>query len=124
MKSNDKLRKLGIVFINFILFYTLLRLIILLAERTGIVLIYYIGSAVYMIGAAAVFLTYFCLNGYTLNRREWTIDELPEKWSDEQKQRFMERQPKRKKKAQQLIYILMPVVVTLFINYIELAFLK
>lgn len=123
-QSQDKLRKLGLVFLNFILFYVLLRLIILLAGRTGIMAIYYIGSAAYMIGAGAVFIAFFCLNGFTVNNVDRTYEDLPEKWTEEQKRNFLAKQPERRKKARSLMYILMPMIVTILISYIELSFLK
>ncbi len=123
-KPQDSLRKMGALFLNFILFYVLLRLIILLAGRTGIMAIYYIGSAAFMLGAAAVFIAFFCLNGFTINNVDRTWDDLPAKWSDEQKRDFLAKQPERRKKARRLMYILMPMVVTIFLNYIELTFLK
>lgn len=124
MKPQAKLRKLGILFLNFVLFYVLLRLIIMLAGRTGIMAIYYIGATTYMLGAGAVFIAFFCLNGFTINNVDRTWDDLPEKWTDDQKRGFLAKQPERRKKARSLMYILMPMVVTILINYIELSFLK
>ena len=123
-KPQESLRKLGILFLNFVLFYVLLRLIILLAGRTGIMAIYYIGSTAFMLGAAAVFLAFFCLNGFTVNNVDRTWEDLPAKWSDDRKRDFLAKQPERRKKARTLMYVLMPMVVTILINYIELTFLK
>lgn len=122
--SKKKLKILGIIFLNFAIFYAILRLIILFAERTGIMAIYYIGSSLYVLGAAGAFIAYFCLNGYTLNREDRSAEELPEKWTEEKKKEFLDKQPERKKKARSLLYILMPIIITLFINYIELTFIK
>ena len=52
--------------------------------------------------------------------RAW--EDLPEKWSDEQKNDFLAKQPERKEKAKTLLYLLMPIAVTLLISYIELNF--
>ena len=123
-KPQDSLRKLGLIFLNFVLFYVLLRLIILLAGRTGIMAIYYIGSAAYMLGAGAVFVAFFCLNGFTVNNVDRTWDDLPEQWTDDRKRDFLAKQPERRAKARRLMYILMPMVVTILISYIELSFLK
>ena len=123
-KPQDSLRKLGLIFLNFVLFYVLLRLIILLAGRTGIMAIYYIGSAAYMLGAGAVFVAFFCLNGFTVNNVDRTWDDLPEQWTDDRKRDFLAKQPERRAKARSLMYILMPMVVTILISYIELMFLK
>ena len=122
MKPQEKLRKLGILFLNFVLFYALLRLIILLAGRTGIMAIYYIGTTAYMLAAGAVFIAYFCLNGFTVNNVDRTYDDLPDAWPEAKKRDFLARQPERRKKARTLMYILMPMVVTIFISYIELSF--
>ncbi len=124
MRSKGKLRRLGVLFLNFVLFYVLLRLIILLAGRTGIMAIYYIGVTLYTLGAGAVFITFFCLNGYTVNNVDRTADDLPERWTDERKREFLAAQPERRRKARQLMYVLMPMVVTLLISYIELSFFK
>ena len=123
-KPQDALRKLGLLFLNFVLFYVLLRLIILLAGRTGIMAIYYIGTSLYMLGAAGIFLAFFCLNGFTVNDIDRTWDDLPDTWPDERKRDFLAKQPERRAKARKLMYILMPMVVTIFLNYIELTFLK
>ncbi len=123
-KSQEKVRKLGVLFLNFVLFYALLRLIILLAGRTGMMAIYYIGSTAYMLGAAAVFVAFYCLNGFTVNNTDRTWDDLPETWPDERKRDFLAKQPERRKKARSLMYVLLPMVVTIGINYIELTFLK
>ncbi|MGN1346674.1 MAG: hypothetical protein ACI4V1_07800 [Eubacteriales bacterium] len=124
MKPKEKLRKLGLLFVNFVLLYLLLRLIILLAERTGILLIYYLGTGAYMLGAAAVFIAFFCLNGFTVNNVDRTFDDLPEKWTKERKMEFLARQPERREKARRLMYLLLPMIVCLFISYIELSFFK
>lgn len=122
MKPQGKLRKLGLVFLNFVLFYLLLRLIIMIAGRTGIMAVYYIGVTAYVLGAGAAFVAFFCLNGYTVNNVDRTWDDLPAKWTDEKKRDFLAKQPDRRRKARTLMYILMPMVITLLISYIELSF--
>lgn len=122
MKPQGKLRKLGLVFLNFVLFYLLLRLIIMIAGRTGIMAVYYIGVTAYVLGAGAAFVAFFCLNGYTVNNVDRTWDDLPAKWTDEKKRDFLAKQPERRRKARTLMYILMPMVITLLISYIELSF--
>ena len=77
--GNKALRKLGILLLNFALFYALLRLVITLAERTGQLWIYYAGTVLYALFGAGCFVAFYVLNGFTFNREERTIDELPEK---------------------------------------------
>jgi hypothetical protein len=77
-----------------------------------------------MLGAAGIFLAFFCLNGFTVNDIDRTWDDLPDNWPDERKRDFLAKQPERRKKARSLMYILLPMVLTIGINYIELTFLK
>jgi len=123
-KGKDALKKLGILLLNFILFYALLRIIIALSESTGQLWIYYAGTILYGLGGGAAFVAFYVLNGFTLENKPRTIDELPEAWSFEQKSEFMAKQPENRKKAKKFIYILMPIVVSLAISYIELYIMK
>ncbi|MBO6053268.1 MAG: hypothetical protein J6V24_12030 [Clostridia bacterium] len=120
----EQLKKLGILFLNFVLLYGLLRLIIALAERTGQLWIYYVGTALYGAAVIALFVAFFILNGYTLNRVEFLPEDLPDRWSAEQKQAWLARYPENRAKAKRLLYFLLPLVVTLLISYIELSFFK
>ena len=123
-KGREALKKLGILLLNFILFYALLRIIIALSESTGQLWIYYAGTLLYGIAGGAAFIGFYCLNGFTVENKPRTIDELPETWSEEKKSEFMAKQPENRKKAKTLIYILMPIVVSLAISYIELYIMK
>lgn len=123
-RSRRTLRKLGVLFLNFVLIYAAFRLLIELGERTRQLWIYYGTTIVYGIVAVVLFVAYFVLNGFSFNKEPRVWEELPEKWTDEQKKDFMAKQPERKEKAKNLIYIIMPIVVTLMISYVELYFIK
>jgi len=132
MKNNDPNRKhrknahkLLVLFINFVLIYALFRLIIELGERMRNPMIYYIGSSVYMIAAAVLIVAYFVLNGFTFNKNNPTWDDLPDgkRWTDEKKAEFLRLLPERQAKAKQLLYVLLPLIVTIFMSYIELFLL-
>ena len=123
-KGREALKKLGILLLNFILFYALLRVVIALSEFTGQLWIYYAGTLLYGIAGGAAFIAFFVLNGFSLENKPRTIDELPEDWSFEKKSEFMTKQPENRKKARTLIYIIMPIVVSLAISYIELYIMK
>lgn len=123
-KAMGNLKKLGVLFLNFTLFYALFRLLIELSERTRIMGIYYATTIVYALGAAGLFIAYFVLNSFSFDKNPRTWEELPEGWTDEQKKDFLDKQPERQKKARTLLYVLMPIVVTIFISYIELNFFK
>lgn len=122
--GNKALRKIGILLLNFALFYALLRLVITLAERTGQLWIYYAGTTLYALFGAVCFVAFYVLNGFTFNREERTIDELPEKWSSDRKMEFLGKQTENKQRAQRLVYIILPMLLTLAVSYIELMFFK
>ena len=122
--GNKALRKIGILLLNFALFYALLRLVITLAERTGQLWIYYAGTTLYALVGAGCFVAFYVLNGFTFNREERTIDELPEKWSSDRKMEFLGKQTENKQRAQRLVYIILPMLLTLAVSYIELMFFK
>ena len=124
MKLNPKetLRKVLLLFAGFVLTYALLRFIIHLADSFGKPWIYYTGTAVYGIAVVVLFAVFFVLNGFTLGRTEYTEDDLPAAWSDERKAEFLKKLPANRAKARSLLYILMPIIVTLLLSYIELSF--
>ena len=49
-----------------------------------------------------------------------TADDLPNEWSEERRAVFLEKQPENKKKARKLIYIILPLAVTMAVSYVEL----
>lgn len=125
MKLNPKetLKKVGLLFAGFALTYALLRFIIHLADAFSMPWIYYAGTALYGVAVVVLFAVFYVLNGFTLGRTEYTEEDLPEKWSPEKKAAFLKNLPANRAKARNLMYILMPIVVTLLLSYIELAFL-
>lgn len=123
-KGREALKKLGLLLINFILFYALLRVIIALSESTGQMWIYYMGTTLYGLFGGGAFVAFYVLNGFTVDNKPRTINELPDAWTDEKKAEFMAKQPENRAKAKKLIYIVMPIVVSLAISYIELYFIK
>lgn len=123
-KSRRTLRKLGVLLLNFALFYALLRLIIAASERFALPWIYYVGTTLYLLFGGGCFVAFYVLNGFTFNKEERTIDDLPENWTNDRKMEFLRKQPERKAKAKQLIYIILPMLVTLAVSYVELNFIK
>ena len=49
-------------------------------------------------------------------------DDLPDDWSDEKKREFVEQRKKDRAKAKKVLIFLLPVVVTLFIEIINLFY--
>ena len=120
MKKNSPLKKPLILLANFALFYLLLRLIIVLSERTGMFWIYYLGTAVYGIALIGLFVGFFVLNGYTFDKKLPERGDLPDSWSEEEKTEFLAKLPEQKEKAKNLLLFLFPLIITFAISYIEL----
>ncbi|MBQ4354687.1 MAG: hypothetical protein IJC71_07315 [Clostridia bacterium] len=120
--AKRNLTRLGFLFLNFVLIYALFRLLLEISERTRILGIYYAATVLYAGAAVVLFVAYFILNGFSVDKAPRAWEDLPEKWTDEQKNDFLAKQPERKEKAKTLLYLLMPIAVTLLISYIELNF--
>ena len=116
------LRKLLVLFLNFIILYGLLRVVITLGERLQMPMIYYIGSSAYMIGLAVLVILFFWWNGGTFDTRLPLPEELPEEWSLTEKRDYLDKRRASIEKARKLLYVLLPLLVTIGISYIELCF--
>lgn len=121
-RGKKALKKLGIILVNFALFYLLWQLIITLSERTGQIAIYYVGTILYGLVGAGSAIGFFVLNGFSFDNRDREESELPEKWSDEQKADFIAKQKDRRELGKKLIYILLPMLLVIAVDYIELMF--
>ena len=120
--AKKALRKLLMLFLNFVILYGLLRVIITLGERLQMPVIYYIGSSVYMIGLAVLVILFFFWNGGTFDTKLPLPEDLPEEWSLTKKRDYLEKRKAGIAKARKLLYILLPLLVTLGISYVELWF--
>ena len=116
------LRKMLVLFLNFIILYGLLRVIITLGERLQSPLIYYIGSSVYMIGLAVLVILFFYWNCGTFDTKLPLPEDLPEEWSLTEKRAYLDKRRDGIARARKLLYILLPLLVTVGISYIELWF--
>ena len=121
-RARQGLAKIGILLVNFALLFFLLRLLIELSARTGKLWIYYAGSLGYGILAGGLFVAFFILNGFTLSRDSLGWDDLPSDWTDERKRTYLEKQPGRKARARQLLYVLLPLVIVFLVDFVELNF--
>ena len=116
------LRKLLVLFLNFIILYGLLRVIITLGERLQMPVIYYIGSSAYMIGLAVLVILFFWWNGGTFDTNLPLPEDLPDEWSLTEKRAYLDKRRAGMEKAKKLLYVLLPLLVTIGISYIELWF--
>ena len=116
------LRKILVLFLNFIILYGLLRVVITLGERLQMPVIYYIGSSAYMIGLAVLVILFFWWNGGTFDTKLPLPEDLPEEWSLTEKRDYLDKRRAGIEKARKLLYVLLPLLVTIGISYIELWF--
>lgn len=121
-RGKKALKKLGILLLNFALFYLLWQLIIALSVRTGQIAIYYVGAVLYAIVGSGSAIGFFVLNGFSFDNRDREEWELPEKWSEEQKAEYLTKQRERRERGKKLIYILLPMLLVIAVDYIELMF--
>ena len=121
-KGKAALRKIGLLILNFAVIYGLFRVILALSVKYNAAWIYYVLTIVYGAAIVALFLAFFVLNGYKFSSGERTRDELPARWTDEKKDKFLAGQKKNGEKARNLILFIFPLVLTMIISYIELMF--
>lgn len=121
-KSKTILRKLLVLLANFAITYGLLRVIITVGERLENPYIYYVGSSIYMIALAVLVILFFYWNGGTFDTKLPTPEDLPEEWNLKEKQDYLERRRAGIARARKLLYVLLPLLITLGISYIELWF--
>ena len=113
-------KKVGYLFLNFILLFGLLRLIIKFAEVQNSPTIYYVGVSLYFTAAAALAILYYVWNGFTLQKELPPPDALPESWDPARRQSYLVRLAKTKERAKKLLYVLFPLVLVIAFSYIEL----
>jgi len=113
-------KKVGYLFLNFVLLFGLLRLIIKFAEVQNSPTIYYVGVSLYFTAAAALAILYYVWNGFTPQKEPPPPDALPESWDPDRRQSYLVRLAKTKEKAKKLLYVLFPLVLVIAFSYIEL----
>ena len=113
-------KKVGYLFLNFILLFGLLRLIIKFAEVQNSPVLYYVGVSVYFTAAAALAVLYYVWNGFTLQKELPTPDDLPQSWDPARRQAYLVRLANTMEKARRLLYVLFPLIVVIAFSYVEL----
>lgn len=119
MKTNGTPKKLLLFSINFVWLLLIYKLILFFADRFNY-LIYYIGISVYLVAAAALFCIFYAMRGFTLNVKPTNPNELPDEWSPVKKAEYLSHESHRRERADKILYFLLPMVLTIIINYIEL----
>lgn len=118
-KKNGTLKKVLIFTINFVWLLLVYKIILFLADRFNY-MIYYIGISVYLAAAAVLFCVFYAKRGFTLSVKPTSPDELPPEWSPVEKAEHLKAEAQRRTSSERLLYVLIPMVLTIIINYIEL----
>ena len=121
--TNDKknIKKVVALLINLVISVCIYKLILLLGDKIN-VLIYYIGVTCFVSSIAVLFCVYYAKNGYTFNSNKISAYDLPDEMSDEEKQQFIEKQTKNRETASKLLLVILPMILTVLFNYIEMIF--
>ena len=119
--KRNALKKVLHILINFIISICIYKLILLLGDRVN-VMIYYVGVSCYVITIAVLFCIFYAKNGYSFYYTELKTEDLPDELSDEEKERFIAKREKNKHTAQKLLFVILPMILTVFLNYAELIF--
>ena len=119
-RGKSALKKIGLLILSFAVIFGVFRLILALSLYFEAEWIYYVGTALYALAGVVTVIGFFVLNGFSFGREMRTADDLPESWSEEKKGNFLEKQPENKQKAKKLIYVILSLVLTMAVSYVEL----
>ncbi|MBE6540932.1 MAG: hypothetical protein E7672_00575 [Ruminococcaceae bacterium] len=122
--GKDALKKIALIFLNFIVFWGLLHLIILLSDTLRMMWIFYVGMTLYGILLGVLFVVFYVMNGFTFDGKEKTEEDLTDEWDHKQKREYLEKLKVSRAKAKKLIYFILPLVMTIAVYYIEINFLS
>ena len=80
------------------------------------------GIMVLYMAALAVFaIVYICYN-FAFTRKGITAEMLPDTWSDEEKDRFIQNGKDRLRKSRWMLLLILPILFTFAIDYVEFFF--
>ena len=113
-KLRKALSRLGLLLLVFALFVTIYEMSLLYLFYEPVILVYYILAGV---GIVAVFILNRGLNSRP-TEREMLSDDLTE----EEKDAYLEEEKKRMRISRVLMYFILPLIVVIFIDLIDLYF--
>ncbi|MBR5452828.1 MAG: hypothetical protein IKV54_01990 [Clostridia bacterium] len=113
-KLRKALSRLGLLLLVFALFVTIYEMSLLYRFYEPVILVYYILAGV---GIVAVFILNRGLNSRP-TEREMLSDDLTE----EEKDAYLEEEKKRMRISRVLMYFILPLIVVIFIDLIDLYF--
>ena len=117
--DKNKLRRLLILVLNTLLFFTVYRVLIYYGDMTESTFASFVTMVVYMVLLLGFVLGYLIYNRF-LYRKGVTRDELPDDWSEEEKTAFIEDGERRLQKSKWLMLIIFPLIFTFLMDAIDL----
>ncbi|MBR6808398.1 MAG: hypothetical protein IKM46_08475 [Clostridia bacterium] len=120
-KKNKKenVKKVITLLINLVISVCVYKLILLLGDKIN-VMFYYIGVTAFVCTIAVLFCIYYAKNGYTFSNTKITAEDLPSELSEDEKNEFINSLKKKKESASKLLLVILPMILTVFFNYIEM----
>ncbi|MCQ2455769.1 MAG: hypothetical protein MJ096_00265 [Clostridia bacterium] len=118
VKKSAKKKVFALVGI-FILVFAIYKAILYFADKFDH-RIYYVGITAYVGIATLLFVIFFFMNGMTMSPAPTPRENLPADWSEDRKTEYLEKEAVRKPKARKLLYVFLPMVVTILVNYFEI----
>ena len=117
--DKNELRRLLILVLNTLLFFTVYRVLIYYGDMTESTFASFVTMVVYMVLLLGFVLGYLIYNRF-LYRKGVTRDELPDDWSEEEKTAFIEDGERRLQKSKWLMLIIFPLISTFLMDAIDL----
>lgn len=111
--KNKKIRTLLVLLGNFVLLFALYQLLLQLQLT--------IGTILYIVAAGVLLIAYCAING-GFSRPDIGEEDLPSDWSPSEKCAFLDEAKARHKKANKLLYWLLPLILVIAIDFIGLFF--
>ena len=121
-KKSKNLRTLIYLVLNTVLFFSVYRVLLYYAERTDETFYSFCVMVVYMVLLLGFGLAYLIYNRF-LYRKGVTHEDLPDTMTYEEKQAFIDDGNARLKKSKWMMLIILPLVITFFIDAVDLFIL-
>ena len=117
--DKNELRRLLILVLNTLLFFTVYRVLIYYGDMTESTFASFVTMVVYMVLLLGFVLGYLIYNRF-LYRKGVTRDELPDDWSEEEKTAFIEDGERRLQKSKWVLTVLVPIALVFAVDMIYL----
>ncbi len=92
------------------------------ATESSIPVLAYIVTGAYMVFLAVFSITYICYN-YAFTRKSVSVDDLPDTWSMERKNDYIEKGKLHAEKSRWMIFVIFPLIITFMADFLYLFFL-